>query len=303
MTRTYKVGPRVLVATLCLSVCLSTPVLAQRADRAVVSGVVTDQQGAAMPGATVTIHNEATGVDTILITNSAGAYTSPPLVLGKSSVAVDMQGFKRSVSSGIQLQGGEQIRNDVAMQVGALQETVEVAARSGIDVTTPDVAHTVNEKYYRELPIVTAADVRLAEAVLQIQPGYLPMRPNGDPMFRGSQFNSRINGGQTMATENFFDGAAFGYAVGHQQSQESTPPVEGVQEVKVISTSYSAQYGHTSGGFIEYTGKSGTNWYREAYTTTSQTTPSTRKGFLRRSRESGIRRSATTTSAPRSAVR
>ena len=81
-------------------------------------------------------------------------------------------------------------------------------------------------------------------------------------MFRGSQFNSRINGGQTMATENFFDGAAFGYAVGHQQSHESTPPVEAVQEVKVISTSYSAQYGHTSGGFIEYTGKSGTNSYR-----------------------------------------
>ena len=120
------------------------------------------------------------------------------------------------------------------MQVGGLQETVQVEGRSGIDVTTPDVAHTVNEKYYRDLPIVTAADVRLAEAVLQIQPGYLPMRPNGDPMFRGSQFNSRINGGQTMATENFFDGAAFGYAVGHQQSHESTPPVEAVQEVKVI---------------------------------------------------------------------
>ena len=85
------------------------------------------------------------------------------------------------------------------------------------------------------------------------------MRPNGDPMFRGSQFNSRINGGQAQATENFFDGAAFGYAVGHQRSHESTPPVEAVQEVKVITTTYSAQYGHTSGGFIEYTSKSGTN--------------------------------------------
>jgi hypothetical protein len=245
-----------------LSLCSSAPLLAQRADRAVISGVVTDAQGAAMPGATVTIHNEATGVDTVLVTNAAGAYTSPPLVLGQYSVTVDMQGFKKAVTSGILLQGGEAIRNDVAMQVGALQETVQVEGRSGIDVTTPDVAHTVNEEYYRTLPIVTAADVRLAEAVLQIQPGYLPMRPNGDPMFRGSQFNSRINGGQTMATENFFDGAAFGYAVGHQQSHESTPPVESVQEVKVISTSYSAQYGHTSGGFIEYTGKSGTNSYR-----------------------------------------
>jgi Carboxypeptidase regulatory-like domain len=262
MTRTDRVGPRLVLVILCLSLCSSAPLFAQRADRAVISGVVTDAQGAALPGATVTIHNEATGVDTVLVTNAAGAYTSPPLVLGQYTVTVDMQGFKKSVSPGILLQGGEQIRNDVSMQVGGLEETVQVEGRSGIDVTTPDVAHTVNEQYYRALPIVTAADVRLAEAVLQIQPGFLPMRPNGDPMFRGSQFNSRINGGQTMATENFFDGAAFGYAVGHQQSHESTPPVESVQEVKVISTSYSAQYGHTSGGFIEYTGKSGTNSYR-----------------------------------------
>jgi TonB-dependent receptor-like protein len=78
-------------------------------------------------------------------------------------------------------------------------------------------------------------------------------------MFRGSQFNSRINGGQTMATENFFDGAAFGYAEGHQQSHESAPPADSIQEMKVITTTYSAQYGHTSGGFIEYVSKSGTN--------------------------------------------
>jgi hypothetical protein len=120
--------------------------------------------------------------------------------------------------------------------------------------------------------------VRLAEAVLQIQPGYLPMRPNGEPMFRGSQFNSRINGGQTMASENFFDGAAFGYPSGHQQSHESAPPVEAVQEMKVITTTYSAQYGHTSGGFIEYTAKSGTNCITAAATDTSPTMRSTRAG-------------------------
>ena len=74
---------------------------------------------------------------------------------------------------------------------------------SGLDVTQPDVSHTVNEKYYRDLPIVTAGDVRLAESVLQMQPGYLPMKPNGDPMFRGSQFNSRINGGQTHGDREF----------------------------------------------------------------------------------------------------
>ena len=123
------------------------------------------------------------------------------------------------------------------------------------------MSHSVDEKFYRDLPIITAADVRLAESVLLMQPGYLPMTPNGDPMFRGSQFGSRINGGQTRAVENFFDGGAFGYASGHQQSQESAPPVEAVQEVTVITTTYSAEYGHTSGGFIEYTSKSGSNTF------------------------------------------
>jgi hypothetical protein len=243
-----------------LSAWSSSPLLAQRADRATLSGVVTDEQGSAIPGATVTIRNVGTGVETVLVTNEAGAYQSPPLVLGRYTVAVDLTGFKKATTPEILLSGGDLIRRDVTLQIGSVEETVEVVGVSeGLAVTQPDVSHTVNEKYYRELPIITAADVRLAESVLNMQPGYLPMRPNGDPMFRGSQFSSRINGGQQRATENFFDGAAFGYASGHQQSQESTPPFEAVQEVKVITTTYSAQYGHTSGGFIEYTSKSGTN--------------------------------------------
>jgi hypothetical protein len=262
MTRMCGRIVRVLAAVVSITLYLSAPALAQRADRATISGVVTDNQNAAVPGATVTIKNEDTGVENVLVTNSAGVYTSPPLVLGRYSVTVDLTGFKKMVSSGILLQGANAIRHDVALQVGDLAETVQVTSFAGVSETRPDVSHTVDQKYYQDLPFITGADVRLAESVLLMQPGYLPMRPNGDPMFRGSQFNSRINGGQAMATENFFDGAAFGYASGHQQSHESTPPLESVQEVKVISTTYSAQYGHTSGGFIEYSSKSGTNVFR-----------------------------------------
>src|SRR5262249_22646044 len=226
----------------------------------VITGIVTDQTGSAVVGATVKVRNEGTGVETLLNTNAAGAYTTPLLVLGSYSIIADHPGFKASVTSGVQVLGAETIRRDIALTVGSATESVEVTAGvETINVTTPDVSHTVDNKYYEDLPVITAADVRLAESMLQIQPGYLPMKPNGDPMFRGSQFNSRINGGQTMATENFFDGAAFGYASGHQQSHESTAPLDSIQEMKVITTSYSAQYGHTSGGFIEYTSLSGTN--------------------------------------------
>jgi carboxypeptidase family protein len=257
---------RVVLPVLCSCLGLSSPLLAQRSDRAIIGGVVTDDQGSAVPAATVTVRNDATGVETNLVTNSAGAYTTAPLVLGTYTVSVNLTGFKKAVATGIVLRPGDVVRHDVVLQVGALTESIEVSG-ADVEVTRPDVTHSVNEKYYKDLPIVTAGDVRLAESVLLMQPGYLPMAPNGDPMFRGSQFNSRINGGQARAVENFFDGGAFGYASGHQGSQESTPPVEAIQEVTVITTTYSAQYGHTSGGFIEYTSKSGTNKLRgSAYT-------------------------------------
>jgi hypothetical protein len=264
MTRSRGLAGPVLTAV-CLSLLSSSPLLAQRSDRGIIGGVVTDAQGAALPSASVIVKNEATGVETTLQTNNAGAYTTNPLVLGPYSVTVNLTGFKKAVTSGINLRPGDVIRHDVTLQIGEVAESVEVTGEA-TDVTRPDVSHSVNEKYYQDLPIVTAADVRLAETVLYMQPGYLPMAPNGDPMFRGSQFNSRINGGQARATENFFDGGAFGYASGHQGSQESAPPVEAVQEVTVITTTYSAQYGHTSGGFIEYTSKSGTNkFHASAY--------------------------------------
>jgi len=257
MTRTYLVVGILVVSSV---VCLMSPLQAQRADQGVITGIVTDQTGSAIAGATVKIRNAGTGVETVLTTNSAGAYTTPLLVLGSYSITVDRQGFKTAQASGVQLLGAETIRRDISLAVGSTTESIEVqAGGETINATTPDVSHTVDNKYYQDLPVITAADVRLPESMLQIQPGYLPMKPNGDPMFRGSQFNSRINGGQTMATENFFDGAAFGYASGHQQSHESTPPLDSIQEMKVITTSYSAQYGHTSGGFIEYTSLSGTN--------------------------------------------
>ena len=257
MKKTYLVVGLVAVSSLLF---LQNPLHAQRADRGVVTGIVTDPTGSALSGATVKVRNEGTGVETVLTTNSAGAYTTPLLVLGSYTITADHPGFKTSINPSIEVLGAQTIRRDIALAVGAVNETVEVTAGAEtLNTTTPDVSHTVDNTYYQNLPTITAADVRLAESMLQIQPGYLPMKPNGDPMFRGSQFNSRINGGQTMATENFFDGAAFGYASGHQQSHESSPPLDSIQEMKVITTTYSAQYGHTSGGFIEYTSIAGTN--------------------------------------------
>src|SRR5262245_49789608 len=253
---------RVLIAATLTSLFLMALVasaLAQRADRGLLTGVVQDPTGKTVLGATVKVKNDDTGVVTELTTNEAGSYSSPSLVLGNYSVTVEMVGFKTAVRSGIRLIGGQTIREDVTLELGEVSEQVTVTANTELlSTTNADVTHTVDKLYYENLPVVMGADIRLAEALLQLQPGYNPMKPNGDPMFRGSQFQSRLNGGQHSAMENFFDGVAFGYAAGHNQSHESAPPIESVGEMKVITSSFSAQYGHSRGGTVEYSSKSGT---------------------------------------------
>src|SRR5579872_4348805 len=248
--------------SLLVALANSTALFGQIADRAVITGLVTDASGAAVPGAKVTITDQDTGVQTVVATNSAGNYSTPPLILGTYTVQVEKPGFKTFVRSGIVLTGGMHYRQDAQLQIGQAVQTVQVTASSQmINTETPTVSHTLGSLYYHDLPAVMGADIRLAESLLQLQPGYVPVAPNGDAIFRGSQFQSRINGGQSMATENWFDGAAFGYAEGHQQTQESSLPYPAVQEMTVVENTFSAQYGHTSGGFIMYTTKSGTSHF------------------------------------------
>src|SRR5437899_6611780 len=181
-------------------------------------------------------------------------------MLGTNTLHIVKYGLKTSTTKGIIVTGGQTKRQDVKLEVGAVTQSVTVEGGAlQINTDNATVSHTIGETYYRDLPAAMGADIRLAESLLQLQPGFVPMQPNGDAIFRGSQFTSRINGGQTMATENWFDGAAFGYAEGHQGTQESAVPYPSVQEMTVVENTFSAQYGHTSGGFITYATKSGTD--------------------------------------------
>ena len=243
------------VFLLCLFVAFSAlGAYAQLADRGQITGIVTDATGAAVPDAQIKILNQETGVITQVGTNSAGNFSTPPLQIGLYTLEVVKEGFKAFSQTSIRLTGGQTWRQDVKLEVGAVTQSVEVmATATQINTENPTVAHTVSETYYRDMPAVMGADIRLAESLLQLQPGFVPMQPNGDAIFRGSQFTSRINGGQTLATANWFDGAEFGYAEGHQGTQESSIPYPSVQEMTVVENTFSAQYGHTSGGFISYT--------------------------------------------------
>ena len=192
---------------------------AQRSDRATISGVVTDAQGAGgarrapSPSATRTPASRPS-----CVTNESGAYTPPPLVLGPLHRDRRLAGLQEVGHDGHPAPGRrhDSPRRGAAGRRAHRNRRSECRPTAASATRVPTSATPSTRSTTATCRSSRPADVRLAEAVLQIQPGYLPMRPNGDPMFRGSQFNSRINGGQARATENVFDGAAFGYAVGHQ---------------------------------------------------------------------------------------
>jgi Carboxypeptidase regulatory-like domain len=233
----------------------------QGQDRGVITGLVTDKTGSSIAQATVTVTNESAGDKVTIDSSSAGNYTTTPLIPGKYRVQVEKSGFKIFVAEHVVVTTGT-VRLDAALDVGSVTETVEVQGQASgveVNVSNAEVTQTLGEKYYHDLPVVMGADIRLAESLLGLEPGYVPMRPNGCPIFRGSQFESRMNGGQIMAMENYLDGASFGSAIDHNNTQERSVPFDSVQETKITTSNFSAQYGRTSGGFVEYTTKSGTS--------------------------------------------
>jgi hypothetical protein len=237
----------------------------QGQDRGVITGLVTDKTGSAIAQASVTVTNEAQGDKIAIVTSSAGNYFTTPLIPGKYKVLVEKSGFKTFAADGVVVTTGT-VRLDAVLAVGQVSETVEVQASAlEVNVSNAEVTQVLGEKYYRDLPVVMGADIRLAESLLGLEPGYVPMRPNGCPIFRGSQFESRMNGGQIMAMENYLDGASFGSAIDHNNTQERSVPFDSVQETKITTSNFSAQYGRTSGGFVEYTTKSGTSAFHGGF--------------------------------------
>src|SRR5687767_32762 len=114
---------RVLAAA--LSLCI--PVIAQ-VERATVTGTVTDKTGAAMTGVTIQVTNEATNTSTNVTTDSAGAYIVPNLIPGSYTVSASQTGFQKQVFRNYELQVAQQARLDIVMNIGAVEQTIEVQA-------------------------------------------------------------------------------------------------------------------------------------------------------------------------------
>lgn len=223
--------------------------------RAKLSVTVRDPSGSAVPAATLELTNTSTSEVFPAQTPAAGVHTYLFLIPGTYSLKVTAPGFKPALRDGIQLQTYQASGIEVALEVGAVSDSITVTAESALlDTESASRGIVVNSQLVRDLPVVNKNPLMLG----QYMPGVY-MRPLGaytHPWTLTSQF--MINGGLTGLNEFQLDGAPnnarFGVNV-----YGYTPPNETVQEMSIQANSYDAQYGRTSGGVINITTKSGTN--------------------------------------------
>ena len=228
--------------------------LLAQSPQATVSGVVSDAQGAVVVGAEVAAVNTQTGVKHAAKTNDAGFYVLRFLPIGDYMVAVEHSGFRRFERKGLTLTTGQSLGLDIRLEVGAVAEAITVtAAASTLETRTSDVSSLVESRSIEDMPL---GDRRTMNII----------RFTGAAVFvnydSGEKPNFSLAGGRTQSQMFWVDGGtAQNMRLGVGQI-DTDPPVEVVQEVKVLANNYAAEYGGSAGGVMIATTKSGTNQFK-----------------------------------------
>jgi len=223
-------------------------------DMGLITGIITDSSGAAVPGAQVTVVNPATNESRTVQTAEAGAYTVGPLRIGTYDVSVEQSGFKKATWSGITVSAQDRVRADFKLEIGQLSETVSVTAEAPLlNAETATLAHVVEEKAIRQLPL----NGRNFQQLAWMTSGVIPATRSRD---RESGFNAH---GQGITQNNFIiDGIDNNNNVMGMQDRKSqvvVPSLDAVAEFKVQTSNYSAEFGRNSGAVMIVNLKSGTN--------------------------------------------
>ncbi len=219
--------------------------------RATVVGRVTDDTGAVVPGAKITITNVGTNDSRSVIVNDSGEYAVPQLAPGQYTVTAEYAGFNKVVRSGIVLETGQQARIDIALKVGTVSEEVEVSAAAPL-VTTENAAlgNVVDQKKIVELPLNGRDYLQLAF----LQPNVFAPAQNSTIGFRGGL---NVAGNSEIANQYILDGVDNNDETTNQPLHR--PILDAVREFKVLTGTYSAEYGRQAGGQVIVTTQAGTN--------------------------------------------
>jgi hypothetical protein len=225
-------------------------------DRGTITGSVVDTSGAIVPTAKVTLTNPATGQKLTVETNSEGAYTFLSLTAGRYSVTAEKEGFRKAEAPNVVVQVNTTSRLDIHMQLGAVQETIQVEATTPLLQTDKsDLGTVVDNKAIQQLPLFINGGLRSNLAFASLAPG-VAMNLTSDPDTTGGA--PRIAGGQANGASLLVDGAE-SMSERRNDPQMRVVSAEAVEEFKVQTSAYSAEFGRASNGVLNYTTKSGTN--------------------------------------------
>src|SRR6267378_4379425 len=226
-----------------------------------ITGSILDSSGAAVAGAEVT----ATGAETHTIytttSTASGAYRFGNLVLGTYNITVTAKGFKTANVTGVVVQINTVASLDITLQPGEVKETLTVVADAPrIQTETSEIGTVVDTKEILELPLSLNATsqsfLRSPETFVFLTPGTQGPGTNG-----GGIFESKLSGGQNFSTEVLLDGVSTTRSDSGSAFDQTAPSVEALSEFKVLTSTFSAQFGRTSGGIESFATKSGGNDY------------------------------------------
>jgi len=227
-----------------------------QAVNATLLGTVTDVSGAVVAGAKVTITEMKTGVGRKSTTNDSGNYEFSDLPPGQYQVAVEREGFKKSVRSGVDVLVNSDVRVNLALEPGALTQTVTVTSEAPILQTErADTGRKIETRQVEDLPLTLN---RNFQGLLNLVPGTTRAHREHSAFFNAQDsLSTEVNGQSRLANNLQFEGVDDNERTGLLQVY--IPPIESIQTVDVTTSNYDAELGRAGGAVTNVILKSGTN--------------------------------------------
>src|SRR6476646_3283634 len=224
-----------------------------------IQGTVSDQSGAAVAGAKITVKNTAMGIERTTQTNSTGAYEVPALPPGTYSVQVEMTGFESQLAKNLVLQVSQNSVQNFGLKVASTSEVVTVEATAPlVEATTITVGQTISQRTVQEIPLNGRHFVDLGLLI----PGSVTPPQNGflTAPLRGQGSFAINTAGNREDTVNFMIN---GINLNDMAQNQITfqPSINTVSEFKADNSTFSAEYGRNSGAIVNIATRSGTNQF------------------------------------------
>src|SRR5436190_16641682 len=253
-----------------------------------ITGAAKDQSGAVLPGVTVTVKSVQTGSTQEFVTNESGLYTAPALQPGEYEVTFALSGFQARTIKGIQLHVNDRLEVNGQLGVSNVSETVEVSAASQFVQPSPAVQQLMGPTQVQELPLNNRNFVQLATLV----PGVSSDLSDEVGIGLTSTVSISINGSRRNSVNWLVDGVS-NVDVGSNITLLSTPTLESIQEFKIITSSYAAEWPRSGGGVINIVTKGGSRKFSgAAYDFFRNDSLNANSFFRNRSSDAAIRGSA-----------